>query len=89
MRINVYAEELLRDTDIVTKDAVGKDGVKRTFYGVRMYLKSHEDLHHRGDDDDRSAVTFWIPWTSANGYEPDVLIDIFESLIVAVEEIVP
>jgi hypothetical protein len=30
-----------------------------TNYGLRVYLKSHRDLHFTSRDDDRSAVTFW------------------------------
>lgn len=32
-----------------------------TYYGVRMMLASPGVLHHTPEDDDRSAVTFWIP----------------------------
>ena len=32
-----------------------------TYYGVRMYLASPDILHHTSEDDDRSAITFWIP----------------------------
>lgn len=32
-----------------------------TYHGVRMYLASPDILHHTPDDDDRSAITFWIP----------------------------
>lgn len=61
MRINVYTEEMTSDTEIVTAEYVSsRTGEKRTNYGLRIYLKSHPDLHYiPGRDDDRSAVTFW------------------------------
>ncbi len=68
MRINVYAEELTRETTFVSKTAsVG--GENRTFYGVRFFLKSPEELHNTPLDDDRSAITLWIPWTKDGGHD--------------------
>lgn len=64
MRANIYGEELTTEVQLVKKTA--DTGV--TFYGVRFFLKSPEDLHHRANDDDRSAVTFWIPWTKDRGH---------------------
>lgn len=49
MRINVYTEELTNEVEVIEKDG---------FHGLRFYLKSPDTLH-RGDDDDRSAITFW------------------------------
>lgn len=67
MRINVYTEELLTvgnnpvAAEIVTAEYVSsRTGEKMTNYGLRIYLKSHPDLHYVPPrDDDRSAVTFW------------------------------
>lgn len=56
MRVNVYAEELTFSTEIVAKKA----DTGRTFVGARMFLESSSFLHHTSQDDDRSAVTFWI-----------------------------
>jgi hypothetical protein len=42
---------------------------ERTFYGVRVFLESPSVLHHSPDDDDRSAITFWVPWTKADGHD--------------------
>lgn len=56
MRVNVYAEELTFATEVVTKKA----DTGRTFVGARMFLESSFFLHHTSQDDDRSAVTFWI-----------------------------
>ena len=62
MRINVYGEELTYEKEIVHKIVNG-----RNFYGIRMFLESSPFLHATEKDDDRSAITFWVPWTSANG----------------------
>lgn len=67
MRINIYTEELptketgLPLAEIVTADYVSsRTGERMTNHGLRVYLKSHQDLHYiPGRDDDRSAVTFW------------------------------
>lgn len=69
MRINVYTEELLFDSgparpravEIVHADYVSsRTGEKMRNWGVRIYMKSHPDLHYVPPrDDDRSAVTFW------------------------------
>ena len=49
MRINVYSQEL---TDEVT-------GL--VYHAVQLILHSSDRLHQTPDDDDRSAVTFWLP----------------------------
>ncbi len=65
MRINVYTEELNADQrpqmEIVTADYVSaRTGKPMTNFGLRVYLKSHSDLHYvPGRDDDLSAITFW------------------------------
>ena len=68
MRINVYTEELLRDdsndpikAEIVTADYISsRTGEPMKNWGLRIYLKSHPDLHYIPPrDDDHSAITFW------------------------------
>ena len=59
MRVNIYGEELTTKVELVKK-AVNQN----TFYGIRLYLKSHEDLHHSEPDNDESAITIWAPWTN-------------------------
>lgn len=62
MRINVYAEELPKPDDPRATEAVSvKTKGGRTFFGVRLFLKSPDALHDTPDDDDRSAVTIWGP----------------------------
>lgn len=67
MRINVYTEEL-ETTDsgkpmaevVTAKYISSRTGKDMTNYGVRIFLKSPNELHYiPGRDDDRSAVTFW------------------------------
>ncbi len=50
MRVNVYAEEMTLEVQLVTN---GK------YSGVRFYLRSPDNLLNVSDDYDRSAVTFW------------------------------
>lgn len=38
MRLDIYAEELTKETEIVTKEVDG-----RKFYAVRLFLKSRAD----------------------------------------------
>lgn len=58
MRINVYSEEMGMPVEVVRKDKVNGD---TTFYGLRVWLKSPEEIlqHSTPEDDDRNAVTFW------------------------------
>ena len=57
MRINVYSQEL---TDEVLRVEKGSNtGI--TYSAVQFILHSSDKLHHPPQDDDRSAVTFWLP----------------------------
>lgn len=69
MRINVYAEELTDETELVTKTVNDSLYGRRTFFGVRVYLKSPPELHADPEDNDRSAITFWVPWTKKGGHD--------------------
>lgn len=57
MRINVYSQELTKEIQLVSKES--DTGI--TYYGVRLFFDGSPRLHHTEDDDDRSAITFWIP----------------------------
>jgi hypothetical protein len=57
MRINVYSQELTSETGTETKQS--NTGI--TYAAVRLFLHSSPMLHHPPADDDRSAVTFWLP----------------------------
>lgn len=57
MRINVYSQELTREVKLVSKS----DERGTVHWGVRIYFDGSPRLHNRPDDDDRSAITYWIP----------------------------
>ena len=57
MRINVYSQELTSEVKLIEK----KSNTGITYSAVQLILHSSERLHHPPDDDDRSAVTFWLP----------------------------
>lgn len=57
MRINVYSQELT--SEVISTFKKSNTGVK--YYGIQLMLHSSDKLHHPPDDDDRSAVTFWVP----------------------------
>lgn len=90
MRINVYAEELTDETELVRKSVTDDKFGERTFYGVRMYLHSPDALHSDPVDDDRSAITLWVPWTRNTGHDfgrvAQVLVGLREALLEAGRE---
>lgn len=57
MRINVYSQELTDEVLTITKGS--NTGI--TYSAVQFILHSSDKLHHPPQDDDRSAVTFWLP----------------------------
>ena len=57
MRINVYSQELTDEVLLVEKGS--NTGV--TYHAAQLVLHSSLHLHHPPQDDDRSAVTFWLP----------------------------
>ncbi|WP_438863797.1 hypothetical protein [Neptunicella sp.] len=57
MRINVYSQELTNELVPVMK----KSNTGLVYSAVQIILHSSERLHHPPEDDDRSAVTFWLP----------------------------
>lgn len=57
MRINVYSQELTSEVKVITKES--NTGVVYT--AAQLVLHSSPMLHHPPEDDDRSAVTFWLP----------------------------
>ena len=57
MRINVYSQELTNEVLMVAK----KSNTGVTYHAAQLILHSSERLHHPPNDDDRSAVTFWLP----------------------------
>lgn len=60
MRINVYSQELTEEVHRVSK--ISNTGIE--YVAVQFVLHSSPMLHHPPEDDDRSAVTFWLPKSS-------------------------
>lgn len=58
MRINVYSQELTTEAELVVQK---KSNTGIVYSAVRLFLHSSDKLHHPPQDDDRSAVTFWLP----------------------------
>ncbi|MCA8226173.1 hypothetical protein [Burkholderia vietnamiensis] len=57
MRINVYSQELTDEVQLIEKQS----NTSVVYSAVQFVLHSSEKLHHPPQDDDRSAVTFWLP----------------------------
>lgn len=57
MRINVYSQELTSEVKHIEKES--NTGV--VYHAAQLILHSSPMLHHPPMDDDRSAVTFWLP----------------------------
>ena len=57
MRINVYSQELTDEVQVETKES----NTGLVYTAVRMMLHSSPMLHHPPHDDDRSAITYWLP----------------------------
>ena len=57
MRINVYSQELTDEVKTIEK----KSNTGLVYSAVQMMLHSSPMLHHPPADDDRSAVTIWLP----------------------------
>lgn len=65
MRINVYSQELTNE--VVPVEKPSNTGV--TYHAAQLILHSSDRLHHPPQDDDRSAVTFWLPKSQKNREE--------------------
>ncbi len=61
MRINVYSQELTDEVNFVEK----KSNTDIVYSAVQFMLHSSPQLHQPPGDDDRSAVTFWLPKSSS------------------------
>lgn len=57
MRINVYSQELTNEVGTLSKES----NTGLVYSAVQLMLHSSPLLHHPPKDDDRSAVTFWLP----------------------------
>lgn len=77
MRINVYSQELTEEVCVVEK----RSNTGWTYTGIQIILQSSERLHHSSQDDDRSAVTFWLPQST---HRRESLAQTFERMAQAV-----
>lgn len=82
MRINVYSQELT--SEVITVEKVSNTGL--IYSAVQIVLHSSPALHHPPQDDDRSAVTFWLPKTPSKREE---LAKAFEEMAARVREAKP
>lgn len=82
MRINVYSQELTDEVSTVEK--VANTGL--TYSAVQIMLHSSPMLHHPPQDDDRSAVTFWLP---KSPWRREALAETFERMAAAVRAAKP
>jgi hypothetical protein len=57
MRINIYSQELTDEVLLIEKES----NTGLVYSAVQIVLHSTDKLHHPPQDDDRSAVTFWLP----------------------------
>lgn len=57
MRINVYSQELTDEVKTIKKES--NTGI--VYSAVQLMLHSSPMLHHPPKDDDRSAITIWLP----------------------------
>jgi hypothetical protein len=58
MRVQIYQEELGEGVEIISQTS--RNG--EVFVGLRIWLKTCQSLldHSTPEDDDRSAITFWM-----------------------------
>jgi hypothetical protein len=82
VRINVYSQELTDEVQTVEK--VSNTGL--TYSAVMLMLHSSKHLHHPPADDDRSAVTFWLPKSS---WRREALAAAFEEMAAKVRSAKP
>lgn len=57
MRVNVYSQELTDEAALIRQGS--NTGI--TYSAIRLFLHSSDRLHCPPEDDDRSAITFWLP----------------------------
>lgn len=79
MRINVYSQELTSEVQMISKGS--NTGI--TYHAVQFMLHSSPMLHHPPEDDDRSAVTFWLP---KSAHRREELAQAFEQMAKLVRE---
>jgi hypothetical protein len=61
MRVNIYSQEITSEVARIEK----KSNTGVVYSGVQFVMHSSPMLHHPPQDDDRSAITFWLPKSAA------------------------
>lgn len=79
MRINVYSQELTEEVIPVEKES----NTGTIYSAVQLVLHSTPRLHHPPLDDDRTAITFWLPQSK---HRREALANTFERMALAVRE---
>lgn len=79
MRINVYSQELTDEVNVIEKTS----NTNLVYSAVQLMLHSSEKLHHPPADDDRSAVTFWLPKSKERR---EALAKAFENMAIEVRQ---
>lgn len=82
MRINVYSQELTDEIKVIEKES----NTGLVYTAVQMILHSSPVLHHPPADDDRSAVTFWLP---KSAHRREALAFTFERIAAAIRNARP
>lgn len=65
MRVNVYSQELTNEVLHIEKQS----NTQITYHAAQLILHSSQKLHHPPADDDRSAITFWLPKSQSRRLE--------------------
>lgn len=85
MRLNLYSQELILDDSDRALEIVTKESDTGVVYsGIRMFLHSSDKLHDTDDDDDRSAITWWLPKSAKNRH---ALVDLFIQMANMVDDV--
>ena len=71
MRVNIYSQELTDEVNLIGKES----NTGFIYHAVQFILHSSDKLHHPPKDDDRSAVTFWLPKSQ---HKREMLADAFQ-----------
>lgn len=88
MRVNIYSQELILDLSNEGEPGLGlqQSNTGAGYSFIRLPLHSSPKLHHPPEDDDRSAVTFWLPRSTD---KREVLATIFEEMARLVRGAIP
>lgn len=86
MRVHIYSQEIdLNPSSVQIVETTADTG--RTYYGLRFYLHSAPQLHHAADDDDRSAVTFWLPGRPGRPGHTQAFADLLQEAAALVDDV--